>query len=59
MNARVRCIAVGTHSTAIEEQLRALMPANDWLCVHDAAQQLRPNGHLGDGNQVWVNRRML
>lgn len=59
MDARVRCIAVGTHSGEIEARLRALLPGHDWLCVHDAVQKPRPNGILGDGNQVWANRRFL
>jgi len=59
LNRKVRCIAVGTHSSAIEAQLRALMPDTGWRIMHDAAQKPRPNGILGDGTQVWLNERFL
>lgn len=59
MDKRVRCIAVGTHSGEIEARLRVLLAEHEWHCVHDEVQKPRPNGILGDGNQVWVNPRFL
>jgi hypothetical protein len=59
MDSRVRCVAIGTHSGEIEEKLRTMFGAHDWLCLHDEVQKPRPNGILGDGNQVWVNPKFL
>ncbi len=59
MTARVRVICVGTHSGDIEAALRILMPAHGWVCLRDEPQPMHPRGKLGDGTQVWLNRRFL
>lgn len=58
LNARLRVLAVGTHSPAIEARIRDCFTANGWICHHDTGQHTRPDGRLADGHQVWRNPRL-
>jgi FkbM family methyltransferase len=60
LNARVRRVHVGTHSTEIEAGLRVLFEANGWEKLHDYPSQSAtdtPYGVItfGDGVQSWRN----
>lgn len=62
LNERVRRIHIGTHSQAIEEQLRRLFAAHKWQAVNDYPGQSTSQTEygpiqFGDGVQTWVNPR--
>jgi FkbM family methyltransferase len=67
LDAHVKMVNIGTHSLAIERNLRALFDGLGWSNVLDvelfSTRPLRINGQLtsptkfGDGFQVWINPR--
>jgi FkbM family methyltransferase len=65
---RVRAVNIGTHSSEVEERLRALFFRLRWRCVYDVrlskAMVKVGSGdakriEFGDGVQVWTNPRLL
>ena len=58
LDARFGVLAVGTHSHAIEDQLRALFSEHGWICHHDSEMHHDDRGMLRDGHQVWRNPRL-
>jgi len=61
LNAKVKRLHIGTHSTEIEARLRAVLSSAGWVCVHDYPCQTTgvqtPFGHIdfADGVQGWRN----
>ena len=65
LQRRVRAVNIGTHSTEIEDRLRALFTRLQWRCAYDVRLQTAPmvkvgSGEakrieFGDGVQVWIN----
>lgn len=58
LDERVRLIAIGTHSHAIEDSLRALFTEHNWHLHHDTAMHQRADGRWADGHQLWQNPRV-
>jgi FkbM family methyltransferase len=60
VNARVRRIHIGTHSSEVEQGLRTLFDEHRWQKLHDYPCQSQvdtPYGDItfGDGVQTWLN----
>jgi FkbM family methyltransferase len=63
LNAKVKRVLVGTHSTEIEENLRRLFDGLGWRCQYDVPMggEVEANDAvvtIGDGVQVWINRAL-
>jgi hypothetical protein len=64
LNERVRRMHIGTHSHAIEADLRERLPAAGWICLRDYpcdGPHETPFGRCEfvDGVQSWVNPRLV
>jgi Methyltransferase FkbM domain len=57
LDARCRCIAIGTHSHEIEQELRDIFTGHGWDGHHDSVMHRTEEGRLVDGHQVWTNPR--
>ncbi|MEM6552774.1 MAG: FkbM family methyltransferase [Planctomycetota bacterium] len=60
LNAKVRRVHIGTHSTALEADLRTLFNTMDWRPHHDfpcgqTVETLWGTIPFGDGVQTWIN----
>lgn len=63
VNEKARRLHIGTHSSAIEANLRSLLNENGWRCLRDYPGQGRHATEFGvmdfeDGIQTWVNPRL-
>jgi FkbM family methyltransferase len=63
LDTRVRRLHVGTHSSELEGELRALFTAHGWVKVHDYACHSQVTTRYGpiefaDGVQTWINPRL-
>lgn len=58
INKKVRMMYIATHSTAIEDGMRVLLADHGWTKWYDEPQKMRPNGYMGDGEQIWHNPRL-
>jgi FkbM family methyltransferase len=63
LNAKVKRLYIGTHSSEIESRLRSDLSAAEWFCIHDypcLRKNVRtPFGPVdfNDGVQGWINPR--
>jgi len=62
LNAKVRRLHIGTHNAEVEQRLRDLLHANEWLLIRDLACHERTittygEVHCIDGVQSWFNPR--
>jgi len=63
LDAKVKRLHIGTHSTEIEAGLRRLLPAHGWQCLADyplSSTSETPWGPVAfeNGAQTWVNPRL-
>lgn len=64
LNQRVKRLHIGTHSTEIEDELRAILTENGWVCRGDyriGTESPTPYGgvvRFTDGIQSWLNPRL-
>ncbi len=63
LNAKVRRVHVGTHSSEVEEQICESLSANGWICVAAFPCQSKSETDFGvidfgDGVQSWINPRL-
>jgi len=59
LTEKCRRMVIGTHSLAIEDDLRSMLSHNGWAIEADEACKLSPEGWLAhDGVQVWRNDRL-
>jgi FkbM family methyltransferase len=60
LTRKVRRLHIGTHSEAIEKQLRDLLPRHGWVCLRDYSLHKTHDTPFGrcqfvDGVQSWIN----
>lgn len=63
LNEKVRRMAIGTHSRAIEGHLLDLLTSEGWICEFEVPCKLQADGNgqlfvIVDGEQIWRNKRI-